>query len=268
MATALVHGFVKANCIAKENVFVCTRSEPTAEKWRANGYNAHTFETFYERVEPTAIVILAVKPQNFTELAGQLRQQPTWTDGRSPALFISVMAGVRLGNLKAMVGKHPQDEFVRLVPNTACAVGRGALCLAANESVRQETIDLVVMLAETVGTCFVVSESAFEAAGALTACSTGWIFEMVEGLVEGGAANGIGREVATQMVANALRGSAQLLLDSGKVPLTLQSEVCSPKGTTLAGLERLKANGVGNAFKEAVDRSIERANELSAALMP
>ena len=86
-----------------------------------------------------AIVILAVKPQNFAQLAEQLRQQPTWTN-RPPCLFISVMAGVKLANLKEMIGQHQQDEFVRLVPNTACATGKGALCMAAHESVGKETV--------------------------------------------------------------------------------------------------------------------------------
>ena len=76
---------------------------------------------------------------------------------------------------------------------------------------------------------------------------------MVEALADAGVKHGLQRSQAYQLAAGMLKGTGALLLQTGEHPAVLKDAVCSPKGTTIKGVEALEENGMRHALMAAVD---------------
>ena len=74
--------------------------------------------------------------------------------------------------------------------------------------------------------------------------------------------NGLPRQAAYKMVAQAVLGSAKMVLETGKHPGELKDMVCSPGGTTIEGLAALEENGFRGAIIKACDANFEKNKKL------
>ncbi|CAJ0931088.1 unnamed protein product, partial [Mesorhabditis belari] len=263
MATALVDGAVKKGFVQKEQIAVTARSEVTLNKWRNKGYmhlsmnNREVLKKF-----PKALVFIAVKPQARLELFDQIRPLTQ--------VCISLMAGVNLKVLDQELSgcdsssHQPENPpLLRLHPNIASSIGAGASIISAQPSVSPIVLRVVRSFAECTGLCLPVDEETFDAAGTLAGCTPAWAFTMIEGLSDGGVLSGVPRYLSTQLVAQAVMGAAKLVLESGEHPGALKDKVCSPGGTTIAGIQQLEARGVRSGFIEAVRAANERAKAMT-----
>ena len=84
----------------------------------------------------------------------------------------------------------------------------------------------------------------------------------MEALSDGGVRVGIPREASLKLAAQAMKGAAELFLNDGVHPAILKDSVCSPAGTTIAGIAEMERNGVRHALISAVEASTKRSEEL------
>jgi len=124
-------------------------------------------------------------------------------------------------------------------------------------------VQLIVELGSTVGYCTRVDEAVFNAASSVSGCGPAFIFMVIQALADGGVLNGLSRDLSLKLAAEMVKGSAQLFLAGDKHLGQLKDEVCSPAGTTIAGVRELEKSGVTSAFMEAISASTRRALELS-----
>jgi len=107
-----------------------------------------------------------------------------------------------------------------------------------------------------------VPEKDLDAVTALSGSGPAYVFLFIEALADAGVRAGLSRPVALQLAAQTVKGSACMVLETGEHPGVLKDQVCSPGGTTIAGVEALEQNGLRFAAMSAVAAANKRCKEL------
>lgn len=153
-------------------------------------------------------------------------------------------------------------RVVRVMPNTPALVCAVAAGVAAGTAARPEDLDTVVSMLGTVGTAMAVEEGKLDAVTGLSGSGPAYGFLAIEALADGGVRAGLSRDVALKLAAQTMLGAAKMVLETGKHPGELKDQVCSPGGTTIAGVHALETNGFRVALIDAVMAASTRATEL------
>ncbi|EYC24487.1 hypothetical protein Y032_0013g1930 [Ancylostoma ceylanicum] len=262
MASALVNGCVTSGFAAQSDIAISCRSESTLEKWKCQGFeDVFTSTSSMLKAYPHGIIVLAVKPQARHDVIGSLLSDNISLTGCP--LLISILAGVDEKLLeKELSAVGYSGPIIRLFPNTAVAIGSGASIICAEPGVSDEMITLVKTFASKVGLCLRVDSRNFNAYGAISGSAPAWVYMFIESLADGGVFAGCSRETALQLAAQTVMGAAEMVLESKEHPAALKDKVCSPGGTTIAGLRELEKSGFRSAIIEAVKAAADRANSM------
>ena len=175
-------------------------------------------------------------------------------------LLISMAAGVEIAQIEAAVGQ--KLPIIRIMPNTPTSVGKGVIPYCCNELVSNEILaDWLADMAPC-GIVDALPENLIDAASALSGSGPAYMYLMIEALADGAVACGLPRDKAMRYAAATMEGSAQMLLSSGKHPGALKDAVCSPGGSTIAGLRVLEEKRFRSAAMECVLAAYQRNKEL------
>ncbi|OBH02942.1 MULTISPECIES: pyrroline-5-carboxylate reductase [unclassified Mycobacterium] len=241
-------------------------------------------ETYAVRVAPVGdavdnatFVVVAVKPADVESVLGELARAAAEAETDSPEqVFVTVAAGITISYFES---KLPAGTpVVRAMPNAAALVGAGVTALAKGRYVTEPQLEEVSALFDSVGGVLTVPESQMDAVTALSGSGPAYFFLMVEALVDAGVAAGLSRQVATDLTAQTMAGSAAMLLERmDSSPLAerealgvradataaqLRATVTSPGGTTAAALRELERGGLRVAVDAAVQAAKRRSEQL------
>jgi pyrroline-5-carboxylate reductase len=208
-----------------------------------------------QAVEASDVVILAVKPQQAADVLREIR-----TALGPQHLLVSIAAGVTLRRLGEQLGDG--RRLVRVMPNTPCLVAASASAFAPSSAATAADIELVQRLLGAVGRACQVPEKLLDAVTGLSGSGPAFVFVMIEALADGGVRMGLPRDLALQLAAQTVFGSAKMLLETGLHPGVLKDMVASPGGTTIAGLHALERGGCRAALIDAVEAATLRSAEL------
>lgn len=203
-------------------------------------------------------IFLGVKPQRMAEMLRGIA--PILARRTSPFVLVSMAAGLTVSDIQEMAGgAYPT---IRIMPNTACAVGQGLTlyCCGAAVSDEQRRIFLDAMAPS--GVLEELEEELIDAGSAIAGCGGAYACLFMEGLADGGVAIGLPRAKALRFARQMLLGNAALALESGQHPGVMKDAICSPGGTTIAGVRALEQRGFRSAAMEAVIAAYERTQEL------
>ena len=206
---------------------------------------------------PFDLVVLAIKPQQFGELAPGLARV---ADG---ALVLSILAGTDCAQLASAL---PGARVARIMANLAAAFGQSPVALFAGFGVSDTDRALLEKLGRALGGLeWLTSEDQFHAFIALGGSGPGFVYRILEAFAKGGAELGLEPQASAAMALAMVRGAAELAARSGEDFTTLAARVASPGGTTRAGLDVLDRGGAADALIAATlsaarDRSAEMAS--------
>ncbi len=202
------------------------------------------------------IIIIAVKPQDFSELAPLLRKV------LSPAtIVLTIMAGIKISLLENQL-QH--KSIVRAMPNSPVEIGMGITGFSANKEVSAEQIRKVENLLATTGrTVFFEKEDMLDAVTALSGSGPAYFFYLVKSMIEAGEEMGMDKAVATLLVKQTMLGAFHLVNNANKSLDELIKTVSSKGGTTEAAFGVFNANGVGENLGKGILAAEKRAKELS-----
>ena len=204
----------------------------------------------------SSFVFLGVKPQKIEGVVRGLEKEISVSD----CIFVSMLAGVSLARLSSLLGD--KRKIIRIMPNTACAVGQGVMLMCANEYVTEQELAVFHELMECSGMIDAIDESLIDAACAVSGCGPAYAYMFIEALADGGVKCGLPRAKAISYAAQMLKGSAEMVLSSGVHPEQLKDAVCSPGGSTIAGVYALEEHGFRSACISAVDAGYEKTKKL------
>lgn len=210
-----------------------------------------------EAAERCDVLFLGVKPQMMEEMLNSIRPALAKNEG---VLLVSMAAGLTIAEIRRMAGgEYP---VIRIMPNMAASVGEGMILydLTENVSPAQEQAFLRDMAGA--GCLDRLPERLIDAGSAVSGCGPAFVFLMMEALADGGVECGLPRDKALRYAAQTLLGSAKLYLEGGSHPGALKDAVCSPGGTTIAGVHALESHGFRAAAMDAVCAAYRRTLEL------
>ena len=203
-------------------------------------------------------ILLGVKPQLMGETLASIA--PLLKARTPPFCLISMAAGLTVARLQEMAGgDYP---VIRILPNTAVAVGEGVTlwCCSGNVTAAQKAGYMTLFSAA--GLLDEIPEHLIDAACAVAGCGGAFACLFMEALADGGVLCGLPRDKALKSAAQMLRGTAALALETGEHPAKMKDAICSPGGSTIAGVRALEEHGFRGATQEAVIAAYRRTVEL------
>lgn len=254
MGEALLSRLIDQRVFEPDAIIV---SDPQSDRcsYLTNTYGVVTTADNQQVVEKASVILLAIKPQILDKVASELVK----AGAVSPRLLLSILAGVTLSKLQSY---FPEWPVVRAMPNTPATVGAGVTAITAGTYTDADNLALAQRIFQSVGSVVEVPESLMDAVTGLSGSGPGYVAIVVEALADGGVAAGLPRATAMQLALQTVRGTAELLIQSGLHPAQLKDQVTSPGGTTITGIASLEASGLRSALIEAVRSACARSREL------
>lgn len=238
-----------------DEILLANRSQVKVDAFIANfgGQTSNNEEIF----EEADVIFLGVKPAQFSEL---LSQYQTILEKEKVFFLISMAAGLTLEKLASLIPS--QHRIIRMMPNTPASIGQGVISYALSPNCRAEDSEIFCQLLAKAGLLVELGESLINAATGLAGCGPAFVYLFIEALADAGVQTGLPRETALKMAAQTVVGAGQLVLESQQHPGVLKDQVCSPGGSTIAGVASLEAHAFRGTVMEAVHQAYKRTQEL------
>jgi len=253
MGGAMIHGIMNN---PKDVQVVAYDIDPV--KIRQLGHNniqiAHSIK---EICEKTKYIILAVKPKFYVDVFRELQKDLT-----SEHIIVTIAPGFSIAKTKGFLGSTV--KVVRAMPNTPALVGEAitAYCYEKGDMIKDEHTT-IQQLFSSFGEYIEIQECDMEAIIATSASSPAYAYLFIEAMADAAVSFGIQRQDAYMLAAQALKGAAQMVLETGKHPAQLKDEVCSPGGTTIQAVAKLEETQFRNSIIKAMTACYEKAVEMN-----
>lgn len=254
MATAMIKGILDSQKVKTEDVIASAKSEKTREKIKTElGINAALKNK--EVAEFSDILFLAVKPQYYEEVIQEIKD-----DLRENQMIVSIAPGKTLAWLAERLGED--KKIIRTMPNTPAMVKEGMMGMCRNNLVTENEMQQVKDICESFGKAEVVPESLIDVVVGVSGSSPAYVFMFIEAMADAAVADGMPRTQAYKFAAQAVLGSAKMVLETGKHPGELKDMVCSPGGTTIEAVRVLEEKGMRSAVIEASRACVKKARDM------
>lgn len=201
-------------------------------------------------------VVLAVKPN---VLEGLLKEINPALEKKKP-LLISIAAGKTLDFLEGCLTEDL--AVVRVMPNINASVLAAVSAFCGNKNVSAEQLSFAERLCTCFGRAVKIDETMFPVFGVIGGCSPAFAYMFIDSMARAAVKNGMPKKMALDICAQAVLGSAKLVLESGENPWVLTDRVCSPGGTTIEGVLSLQKDGFESAVANAVQAAVDKDKKL------
>ena len=255
MAEAILGGMLDGGVAKAEDI---TIGEPVAARrdYLAERYGVAVSDDNGDVVRGSELVTIAVKPQDLPKVYADIGGE--FLSGNQSAL--SIVAGTRINALSEGLRLV---NIIRVMPNTPAQIGAGMTMWTCASSVSQAHRDTTAAILATIGDeIYVDDEKYMDMATALSASGPAYVFLIVEALIDAGVYVGLPRDIARRLALQTVKGSVQLVAETGRHPGELKDMVTSPGGTTAEGLQALERAGVPAALVDAVNAAYLKSIEL------
>ena len=245
-----------AKAVGGENILLCDAFVEKAEALAATlGAKTADAKTLAKTCD---YIFLGVKPQGFSTMLDEISEP--LKERKDSFVLVSMAAGLSIWAIERMIGE--EYPIIRIMPNTPVAVGEGMVLYATNEQVTDEQSKIFCKALANAGRLDAIPEGKIDAASALSGCGPAFVYLFAEALADGAVECGLARDKANLYAAQTLMGAARMLIESGKHPGELKDAVCSPGGTTIAGVHALERGAFRASSIEAVTAAYEKTLQL------
>ena len=243
MASAIIRGMLSKGVTGTEDLAASAKTEAGRERIR-NNLKIRTM-TNREIASGADVLFLAVKPQFYAEVIGEVKDVV-----RDTSLIVTLAPGKTIAWLQEQFGRPL--KIIRTMPNTPAMVGEGMTGYCASEEVTPEELQTVRTLLESFGRARQVPERLLDVVTSVSGSSPAYVCMFIEAMADAAVADGMPRADAYEFAAQAVLGTARMVLESGLHPGQLKDMVCSPGGTTIEAVRILEQKGLRSAVIEAM----------------
>lgn len=255
MAKAMIGSIIKAKVVDKDNIIASKISKEAKDKVEST-LGIRTRDNNIEVAREADIIILSVKPKIYEAVLSEIKD--TIKEG---AIVIGIGAGISSEFLKSNLNEG--IKYLKIMPNTPALVGEGISAISRDNNLSKEELDQVIEIIGSFGKVELIDENLMDGFTAICGSSPAYVYMMIEALADGAVLEGIPRKQAYSMAAQAILGSAKMVLETGIHPGQLKDNVCSPGGTTIAAVASLEENGFRSTLIEAVVACADKSREMN-----
>lgn len=201
------------------------------------------------------VLFLSVKPQYYHTVIEDIKETVT-----PEQIIVTIAPGKTLAWLQEEFGR--ELKIIRTMPNTPAMVKEGMMGMCPNHNISAEDLAKVRDICSGFSNTEVISENLMDVVTAVSGSSPAYVFMFIEAMADAAVADGMPRAQAYKFAAQAVLGSAKMVLETGKHPGELKDMVCSPAGTTIEAVRVLEEKGFRSATFEAVKACVKKSREL------
>lgn len=253
MCGAIVDGIVKSGFEPK-NITVSGVVEEQLDAFMEK-YDVLTTKENSAVTADSDVLFLCVKPNVIYSVIDEIKDSAS-----ENTVIVSIAAGQSVECLEKAFGK--KVKLVRLMPNTPALVGEGMTAMTYNENVTADEATAVKKILDSFGKTEIVSEKLMDAVTAVSGSSPAYVFMFIEAMADAAVMGGMPRNQAYTFAAQAVLGSAKMVLETGKCPSELKDMVCSPSGTTIEAVASLERNGFRGAVIDAMKACMDKSQNI------
>lgn len=200
-------------------------------------------------------LFLCVKPNILFSVIDEIKDTISET-----TTIISIAAGKSIAEIQRAFGK--EIGIIRVMPNTPALVGEAMSAVCANKNVTKEQIGVALNIFRSLGKAEEVPESLMDAVTGISGSAPAYVFMFIEAMADAAVKAGMTRNLAYTFAAQAVLGSAKMVLETKKHPGELKDMVCSPGGTTIDAVAELEKSGFRSGVIEAVTKCVEKSKNM------
>lgn len=250
MGSAIFDGIVQKNVLKENMIFVFDIDKGKTENLKANICNSNE-----EVIRNSDFIIIAVKPKDGEKVLNEIKGFLT-----SKKVLISIMAGFKLKKIEGIIKK--KVPLVRIMPNLNVKVKSGIIAYCTNKFGEKYELKIKEIF-EPLGFIFKIPESKFDTITAICGSGPGFLFYIAEQLEKICIEKGFPVKISEKIVKNLFFGTGKMIFETDKTPEELKKMVCSPGGTTEAGLKIFEDRNFYKLLRDVIATSEKRSRELS-----
>lgn len=254
MAYAMMSGIIDKDIAEASDVIGFDPSEASRQK----AYDSLEITIAKDNkgvINSSDIVVLSVKPQVYPTVIKEIKDLV-----RDDQIVISIAPGKTIAWLTEQFSK--EVKIVRCMPNTPALVGEGCTGVCRNKLVNDEEFKTVLGILSGFSKAIVVNENQMDAVVAVSGSSPAYVFMMIEAMADAAVAEGLTRKQAYEFAAQAVYGSAKMVLQTGLHPGELKDMVCSPAGTTIDAVKVLEETGFRASIMDAMEACADKSRRM------
>ena len=255
MGSSIIKGILSSKFEKSENINIFDLDKEKVNNL-VKEYGVNTTNSEKELAENCNIIILSVKPHIIPvvlkNLSGNVKKD---------TIILTIAAGISISVIENALGED--KKVVRTMPNTPAQVLSGMTAVTFNKNIENSEKEIIFKLLNSFGKSVEIEEKLMHVYTGISGSLPAYVYMFMEALADGGVLCGMPRDKAYKIVAQAVAGSAKMLLETGKHPGQLKDEVCSPAGTTIEAVRVLENGNFRGNVIEAVAACTEKSKEMA-----
>ncbi|MGE6598874.1 pyrroline-5-carboxylate reductase [Bacillus proteolyticus] len=256
MGMAMIGGMINENIVSAEKI-ICSDVNVTNLKNASEKYGVTITSENNAVAKNADILILSIKPDLYLSVINEIKDQIN-----GEVIIVTIAAGKSIMSTEDAFGR--KLKIVRVMPNTPALVGEGMSALCPNELVTEKDLEDILNIFNSFGQTEIVNEKLMDVVTSVSGSSPAYVYMFIEAMADAAVLEGMPRDQAYKFAAQAVLGSAKMVLETGIHPGALKDMVCSPGGTTIEAVATLEEKGLRTAIISAMKRCTQKSVELSS----
>lgn len=254
MGGAIIGGVISSNLVAPTNITAADISQTALEGLKEK-FGINTTTDNHQVAANSDILFLSVKPNIYPIVIKEIKESV-----KADTIVVAIAAGQSINTIETLFEKD--IKLAKVMPNTPALVGEGMAAISPNKFLAEDELQDVLAIFNSIGKAQIVPEYLMDVVTGISGSSPAYVYMFIEAMADAAVAEGMPRAQAYEFSAQAVLGSAKMVLETKQHPGYLKDMVCSPGGTTIAAVCELENKGMRDAVISAVRTCTHKSREM------